>query len=149
MGTARKLVVTENVSANGIIEFLDPWFDPGDQTDTEDLLEMTRQQMAAETGMLLGRTTFEEMRGFWPWQTDDVTGITAHLNEVPKYVLSSTLTDPGWENSTVLSGSLREEVATLLAQGDGVFGVTGSISMVHALLEADLVDQLRLLVTRS
>lgn len=60
--------------------------------------------------------------------------------------MSSTLTDPGWDNSTIVSGPLPDEVATLLAQRDGELGVTGSISVVHALLEADLVDELRLAV---
>ena len=142
----RKLVVTENMSANGVIEFLDPWFDPGDQTDTDDLLEVMRGQMAAERALLLGRLTFEDFCGYWPLQTDDRTGSTAHLNRVPKYVLSSTLADPGWENTTVLTGSLADEVRALKAGGDGEVGVTGSISVVHALLGTDLVDEFRLFV---
>ena len=142
----RKLVVTENMSANGVIEFLDPWFDPGDQTDTDDVLEVMREQMAAERALLLGRQTFEDFRGYWPLQTDDQTGSTAHLNRVPKFVLSSTLTDPGWENTTILTGSLVNEVRALKAGGDGEVGVTGSISVVHALLGADLVDEVRLFV---
>ncbi len=62
----RKLVVTENMSTNGVVEFLDPWFDPGDQTDTDDVLEVIREQMAAERALLLGRQTFEDFRGYWP-----------------------------------------------------------------------------------
>lgn len=142
----RKLVVTENMSANGVIEFLDPWFDPGDQTDTDDLLVVMREQMAAERALLLGRQTFEDFRGYWPLQTDDQTGSTAHLNRVPKYVVSSTLADPGWENTTVLSGSLVDEVQALKAGGDGEVGITGSISVVHALLGTELVDEVRLFV---
>jgi dihydrofolate reductase len=73
--------------------------------------------------------------------------VTAHLNRVPKYVVSSTLADPEWENSTILSGSLVEEVAALKAQGDGgELGITGSISVVHELIRADLVDEYRLFV---
>ncbi len=142
----RKLVVTENISANGVIEFLDPWFDPGDQTDADDLLKVTREQMAAEGALLLGRQTFEIFRSYWPLQTDDKTGVTAHLNRVPKYVLSSTLANPGWENTTVLTGSLVDEVRAIKASGDGEVGITGSISVVHALLGADLVDEVRLFV---
>ena len=142
----RKLVVTENMSANGVIEFLDPWFDPGDQTDTGDILDVMREQMAAEGALLLGRRTFEDFRGYWPLQADDRTGSAAHLNRVPKYVLSSTLSDPGWENTTVLTGSLVDEVRALKANGDGEVGVTGSISVVHALLGTDLVDEVRLFV---
>ena len=142
----RQLVVTENISANGVIEFLDSWFDPGDQTDTQDLNEVMREQMAAETALVLGRQTFEDFRGYWPLQTDDDTGSTEHLNRVQKYVASSTLVEPRWENTTVLSGPLLDEVRTLKATGEGEIGVTGSISVVHTLLEADLVDEVRLYV---
>ncbi len=146
MSSSRQLVVTENMSANGVIEFLDSWFDPGDQTDTADLNEVMREQMAGESALLLGRQTFEDFRGYWPLQTDDETGSTEHLNRVHKYVVSSTLTDPQWENTTILSGSLAEEVRSLKATGTGEIGITGSISVVHALLAADLVDQVRLFV---
>jgi dihydrofolate reductase len=142
----RRLVVTENVSANGVIEFLDTWFDPGHRTDTEDLEAVQRDQMAAETALILGRRTFEDFRGYWPQQTDDETGSSEHLNRVHKYVLSSTLTEPGWENTTVINGSLVAEVEALRATGRGELGVTGSISVVHALFEADLVDEVRLFV---
>jgi dihydrofolate reductase len=145
VSNSRKLVVAENISANGVIEFVDPWFDPGDQDD-DDLLEVIRGHTAAETALVLGRHTFEEFRGYWPKQTDDTTGFTAHLNQVQKYVVSSTMTDPAWENSTVLSGSLEDEIQALKATAGGEIGVTGSISVVHALMRADLVDEYRLFV---
>jgi dihydrofolate reductase len=145
VSTSRKLVVAENMSANGVIEFLDPWFDPGDQED-EELLDVVRGHTEAETALVLGRRTFEEFRGYWPNQKDDTTGFTAHLNRVPKYVVSSSMTDPEWENSTVLAGSLENEVSSLKATGDGEIEVTGSISVVHALMRADLVDEYRLFV---
>ena len=90
----RKLVVSENTSANGIVEFLDPWFDPASQQDS-DLLDVIRGHTEAETALVLGRQTFEEFRAFWPQQTDDATGFTAHLDQVQKYVVSSTMKDPG------------------------------------------------------
>jgi dihydrofolate reductase len=142
----RRLVVTENISANGIIEFADDWFDPGDQGDADDLFAVMREQMAAEDALLLGRRTFEEFRGYWPKQTDDASGSADHLNRVAKYVVSTTLTDPAWENTTVLSGRLEDEVAALKAAGGGELGVTGSVSVVHALMRADLVDEYRLFV---
>ncbi len=145
MPNDRKLVVAENISANGVIEFLDPWFDPGDQEDN-DQLEVVRAHIAAESALLLGRQTFEDFRGYWPLQTDDTTGFTAHLNQVQKYVLSSTLSDPAWDNTTVLSGPLEEEVQKLKATPGGEIGITGSISVVHALMRADLVDEYRLFV---
>jgi dihydrofolate reductase len=143
----RRLVVTENMSANGVIEFIDDWFDPGDQANSEDLFAVMHDQMAREEALLLGRKTFEDFRGYWPLQKDDASGSAAHLNRVPKYVVSSTMTDPAWANSTVLSGRLEDEVATLKAHGDGGdLGVTGSISVVHALMRAHLVDEYRLFV---
>jgi dihydrofolate reductase len=143
----RRLVVTENISANGVIEFIDDWFDPADQGDAEDLFTVMGAQMACEEALLLGRKTFEDFRGYWPLQTDDASGSTAHLNRVRKYVVSSTMSDPAWSHSTVLSGRLENEVAALKAQGDGGdLGVTGSISVVHALMRADLVDEYRLFV---
>ena len=147
MPDKRRLVVTENISANGVIEFVDDWFDPADQGDADDLFAVMHDQMASEEALLLGRKTFEDFRGYWPLQTDDASGSTAHLNRVRKYVASSTMTDPAWSNSTVLSGRLEDEVAALKAQGDGgELGVTGSISVVHTLMRADLVDEYRLFV---
>ncbi len=135
------------MSLAGGDEFIDDWFDPGDQDDAEDLFAVMHDQMATEEALLLGRKTFEDFRGYWPLQTDDASGSTAHLNRVPKYVVSSTMTDPAWSNSTVLSGPLVDEVADLKAHGDrGDLGITGSISVVHALILANLVDEYRLFV---
>ena len=140
-------LVTENISANGVIEFIDDWFDPADQDNADDLFAVMNDQMATEEALLLGRKTFEDFRGYWPLQTDDASGSAEHLNRVRKYVVSSTMSDPAWANSTVLSGRLEDEVAALKAQGDGgELGVTGSISVVHALMRANLVDEFRLFV---
>jgi dihydrofolate reductase len=90
--------------------------------------------------------TFEEFRGYWPQQTEDTTGITDHLNAVPKFVLSRTLDDPGWENTTVLRGPLGEEVARLKARPGDTLGVTGSVSVARQLVATGLVDEYRLYV---
>jgi hypothetical protein len=63
---------------------------------------------AGADAFLVGRRTFEQMRGYWPQQTDDETGVSEYLNRVPKYVVSRTLEDPGWEPTTVLRGPLDE-----------------------------------------
>ncbi|MEO5941559.1 MAG: dihydrofolate reductase family protein, partial [Candidatus Limnocylindrales bacterium] len=145
MPNGRRLVVAENMSANGVIEFVEPWFDPGEQEDHE-LLEVIGSQMARETALLLGRRTFEDFRGYWPLQTDDTTGFTAHLDRVPKFVVSSTLTDPAWQNTTVLSGPLEDAVRALKAEPGDEIGITGSISVVHALVGTGLIDEYRLFV---
>ncbi len=147
MPGARRLVVTENITANGVVEFVDDWFDPADQEDAEDLFAVMRDQMAREEALLLGRKTFEDFRGYWPHQADDASGSADHLNRVPKYIASSTMTDPARANSMVLRGRLEDEVTALKAGGDGgELGVTGSISVVHALMRAGLVDDYRLFV---
>jgi dihydrofolate reductase len=146
---ARQLVITQNITLDGVVEAVDDWFGPAEGDDGTDLLEQVQQHMAQEAGFLVGRQTFEDMRGFWPAQTGDTTGITAHLNEVVKYVVSSTLTDPGWEPTTVLRGGdgLAKEIGEVLADGpDGDVGVTGSIRLCHDLLAAGLVDEVRLFV---
>jgi len=145
MERRRRLVVAENMTANGVIEFLDPWFDPGAQEDDE-MLGVMRRHTELETSLLLGRQTFEDFRGYWPLQEDDATGFTAHLNRVEKLVVSSTLRHPGWNNSRILAGQLEDEVRSLKATSGGEIGVTGSISVVHALMAADLVDEYRLFV---
>lgn len=140
-----KLVITQNITLDGVVETIDGWFDPsGSDDDTSDIEEVVNAHMAADDGFLVGRQTFEDMRGFWPAQTDDTTGITAHLNEVAKYVVSTTLGDPAWENTTVLTGDPVEEVVALKARAGGDLGVTGSIRLCHALIGAGLVDEYRL-----
>jgi dihydrofolate reductase len=142
-----QLVITQNSTLDGVVEALDGFFEPqGAGEDTSDHLAVVQEHMAAQTGFLVGRRTFEDMRGFWPAQTDDPTGITRHLDEVAKYVVSRTLTEPGWQHTRVLSGDPVEEVRALRATEDGEIGVTGSITLCHALIGAGLVDEYRLFV---
>lgn len=142
----RQLIVSENMTANGVIEFVDEWFHPDHHTDDE-LLELQRQQMTTETALILGRSTFEDFRAYWAQRPDDDTGSTEHLNSVAKYLVTSTLTEPGWENTTIVPPtSLIPQVQKLKSDGSGDLGITGSITVVHALLEADLVDEIRLFI---
>ncbi|MBY4130342.1 dihydrofolate reductase family protein [Rhodococcus fascians] len=90
------------------------------------------------------RVTFEGMRDYWGPKTDDTTGVTDHLNNVAKYVVSSTLKDPGWANSTVLSGPLTEEVRQIKQMNGSDIVCTGSITLCRSLIAADLVDEYRL-----
>ncbi|MFI7349870.1 dihydrofolate reductase family protein [Streptomyces sp. NPDC049936] len=145
----RTLAITENITVDGSIEMLTDWFDPQAQgeVDMADVMEESHRQDSRADALLLGRRTFEDFRGYWPNQTDDPTGITAYLNQVQKYVVSSTLTDPRWDNSTVLTGDPVEEVRALKArQGGKDIVLTGSISLAHTLIEAGLVDEYRLFV---
>jgi len=141
-----RLVVTQNITVDGRIEFLDDWFQPSPDSGYDDLQEEMDRQGSATAAMLLGRQTFEDFRGYWPGQTDDRTGVTDVLNRVHKYVVSSTLTDAGWQNSTILSGDWLDQVAQLKQQPGKDIGVTGSIRLCHALIRAGLVDEYRLFV---
>jgi dihydrofolate reductase len=120
----------------------------GDESavDNSDIEATVHRGMEEQDALLLGRKTFEDMRGYWPHQTDDPTGITDHLNEVSKYVVSSILQNPEWENTTVLQGSLEDEVRALKATPGKDIGVTGSITVVRDLIPAGLVDEYRLYV---
>ena len=144
-----RLVITENITLDGVVEATDGWFAPAgddEEVDNSDIEGVLHQHMAQQDGLLLGRVTFEEMRGYWPLQRDDTTGITDHLNQVDKYVVTRTLVEPGWDNTTVLSGPLREQVTSLKDTPGGDLLLTGSIAVAHELIEAGLVDEYRLFV---
>ena len=144
MDTMRTLVITQNITLDGSIEMLDDWFDP--QAQDDDLLAELHRQDAESDALLLGRRTFEDFRGYWPAQTDDTTGVTDYLNTVAKYVVSSTIDDPGWANSTVLAGDPVEQVRELKTRPGRDIVVTGSITLTHALVSAGVVDEYRLFV---
>ena len=140
----RKLVITQNVTLDGSVEMLDDWFDP--RLQDEDLLAETHRQDAESDALLLGRQTFEDFRSYWPHQSADTTGITAYLNGVTKYVVSSTLHDPEWENSTVIGSDPIERIGALKRAPGKDIVLTGSIRLAHAVITAGLVDEYRLFI---
>jgi dihydrofolate reductase len=144
----RKLVVTQNITLDGSIEMLGDWFNPEAQAETNqaDLMEELRRQDSSADAFVTGRHTFEGLRGYWPEQSEDTTGISEYLNAVHKYVVSSTMTDPKWQNSTVLSGDPSQEIGVLKEQPGQDIVVTGSITLCHTLIRAGLVDEYRLFV---
>lgn len=143
----RKLVVTENITVDGVIDMAESWFDPlATDVDQSDITATIAEHRDAADALLVGRTTFESFREFWPKQTQDPTGISDYLNRVEKYVISSTLDDPGWENSSILCGDLVEEISALKAAAGRDIVATGSIRLVHALIAEGLVDEYRLFV---
>jgi dihydrofolate reductase len=144
-----RIVVTEFISLDGVVE--DPggsenfkhggWTFEINRGDEGDKFKMD-ETMEAEA-QLLGRVTYEGFAAAWPSREGEFAD---RFNSMPKYVVSSTLTDPDWENSTVLSGDLTEEIAKIKEEVDGVILVAGSIQLVQGLIEKDLVDELRLMV---
>src|SRR5688572_20390496 len=103
-GGMRDLIVTENITLDGVIEATEGWFAPtgDDDVDQSDLIAAIAEQREAADAFLVGRVTFEEMRGYWPQQTGDTTGISDYLNQVAKYVVSRSMQDPAWEPTTIL-----------------------------------------------
>jgi dihydrofolate reductase len=113
----------------------------GDQV----LGEAMGKSMAQSRGILLGRRTYEDFYGYWPKQTDNP--YTEVLNQAPKYVASTTATEPlPWQNSTLLSGDLAAEVTALRDRTDGAIAVIGSGKLVRWLVEEDLVDEYLMLI---
>jgi dihydrofolate reductase len=144
----RDLIITENITLDGVIDAAEGWFVPAgeDDIDESDVIAALKAQTDAADALLVGRTTFEELRGFWPHQTDDETGVSDYLNRVSKYVVSSTLDDPGWEHTTVLRGPLPEDVRKLKAAPGADIVVTGSMTLVTDLIAERLVEEFRLFV---
>ncbi|WP_236700502.1 dihydrofolate reductase family protein [Allosalinactinospora lopnorensis] len=144
----RDLIVTENSTLDGVIDATGNWFSAADdaEADQSDVVAALREQSEAADAVVFGWVTFEEMRGYWPKQTDDTTGVAHYLNRVAKYVFSSTMRDPEWEHTTVLRGALRDEIRALKSKPGKDIVTTGSITLVHGLIAAGLVDEYRLFV---
>src|SRR3954454_13745375 len=142
------LVITENITLDGVIDASGNWFAPagGGDVDRSDQEEALAEQREAADAFLVGRRTFEQMRSYWPNRTDDETGVSAYLDRVAKYVVSTTIDDPGWAPTTVLRGPLDEDVAALKAAPGRDIVTTGSITLAHALVAQGLVDEYRLFV---
>jgi dihydrofolate reductase len=150
MGMGR-IVVTEFVSLDGVME------GPGDADDFKYAGWTFQIDRGDEGGkfkldetfesdaLLLGRVTYEGFAAAWPGRTDEF-GFADKFNSMPKYVVSSTLKDPTWNNSTVLSGNLADEIPKLKEKHSGNIVVHGSARLVQGLIENDLVDELRIML---
>lgn len=137
-----RIIITQNMTLDGRVEMLDDWFDP--QAQDEELSAELMRQSATEDVLLLGRQTFEDFRSYWPHQHADTTGVAAHLDQVDKRVVSTAMTDPGWQNSTIISEDPLRAVAALRDQPGRDLILTGSITLAHALITAGLVDEYRM-----
>jgi dihydrofolate reductase len=149
-----RIVATEFISLDGVVE--DPggsedyrhggWTfeidrgEEGDQFKLDELMEADAQ--------LLGRVTYEGFAEAWPKYEEEgqLGDFATKMNSMPKYVVSSTLTEPTWKNTTVLEGDPAATVRQLKGEVDGVILVAGSASLVKSLIENDLLDELRLMV---
>jgi dihydrofolate reductase len=142
-----KIVISDNVSLDGVIQ--DP---AGDEGFTRggwvgriaalpEVAKVALDEALGAEALLLGRRSYEWLAERWPSRSGELAD---RLNSLPKYVVSSTLEGPDWNNSTVLKGDVVTEVSTLKHELDGEIVVPASFQLVHTLIEHDLVDELRL-----
>ncbi len=146
-----KIVISENVSLDGVIQ--DPtgeegfrlggWFGQIGDKDREAWAQVELDEALGAEALLLGRRSYEWFAARWASRSGEWAD---RLNSLPKYVVSSTLEDPDWNNSTVLKGDVVHEVSKLKQRVNGDIVVYASGQLVHTLIEHDLVDELRLMI---
>ncbi len=146
-----KIVISENVSLDGVVQ--DPtgeegfrhggWFGQVGDKDREEWAKVELEEALGAEALLLGRRSDEYFGPRWTGRSGEWAD---RLNSLPKYVVSSTLVNPEWSNSTVLTGDVVNEVSKLKQELDGEIVVYASRQLVHALMEHDLVDELRLMI---
>jgi dihydrofolate reductase len=146
-----KIIVSENVSLDGVVQ--DPtgdegfrhggWFVQIGDKDREEWAKVELDEALGTEALLLGRRSDEWFAARWAGRSGEWSD---RLNSLPKYVVSSTLVEPHWNNSTVLKGEVANEVSKLKQELDGEIVVYASFQLVRTLMEHDLVDELRLTV---
>jgi len=146
-----RIVVSENVTLDGVVQ--DPagaegfgrggWIGRIGERGRDQAAKVLLDEALGAEAQLFGRRTYEFLAARWPSRSGELAD---RLNDMPKYVVSSTLKDPDWNNSTVLAGDVIREVSKLRGDLDGEIIVAGSIRLVRTLMENDLVDELRLMI---
>ena len=146
-----KIVVSENVTLDGVVE--DPagaeafsrggWVGRVGERGREEAAKVLLDEALRAQAQLFGRRTYEFLAARWPSRSGELAD---RLNEMPKYVVSSTLKDPDWNNTTILNGDVVNDVSKLKQELEGEIVVAGSIRLVRTLIENDLVDELRLMI---
>jgi dihydrofolate reductase len=149
-----RIVVSENVSLDGVIQ--DPtgeegfdrggWFSQMGDEDREAWAKVELEEALGAEALLLGRRSYEFFAARWPARSG---ALADRLNGMPKYVVSSTLVDPEWNNSTVVGGNVANEVSMLRRKLNGDIVVYASFQLVHTLIEHNLVDEVRLMIYPS
>jgi dihydrofolate reductase len=142
-----KIIMSENVSLDGVVE--DPAGDEGFRvggwvgriTDRQEVAKVTLDEALGTEALLLGRRSYEWLAARWPSRSGELAD---RLNSLPKYVVSSTLKEPKWNNSTVLNSDVVNEVSKLKQELNGDIVIPGSFQLLRTLMEHDLVDELRL-----
>ncbi|GGQ14629.1 dihydrofolate reductase family protein [Streptosporangium pseudovulgare] len=138
--TARKIAAGLFVSLDGVVEAPETWHFP---YLNEEMGAAVGQMYAEADTLLLGRVTYEAFAAVWPHRTGEMADA---INGIRKLVASTTLTEVGWTNATLIKGDVVATVKELKGRPGGTISVAGSISLIRALLGAGLLDELRLLV---
>jgi dihydrofolate reductase len=140
----RRIVASEFVSLDGVMEAPDKWHFP---YFDDEMGETIGSAVAEADAMLMGRVLYEEWAAFWPNQDPDENPVAARMNGVRKYVVSTTLEGPlEWQNSTLINENVVEEIEKLKRQPGKDIAISGSGTLVQSLLRDDLLDELRLMV---
>lgn len=139
----RRVIVSTYVTLDGVMEAPEKW---SLRFFNEEAAEYAHDQLFASGALLLGRETYEGFAAAWPSMTDE-EGFADRMNGLPKYVVSTTLTEPlEWNNSTLIRENIAEEVAELKRQPGGDILMYGSADLMHTLMRHDLIDEYRIWV---
>jgi dihydrofolate reductase len=138
----RKLVVSEFVSLDGVMENPQWTF----QFSSEEQDNFKFNEMKASDALMLGRVTYEGFAAAWPNMIEETGEYGEWMNGYPKHVVSTTLEEVNWNNSSLIKGNIAEEVSRLKQQAGKDILVFGSCSLVQTLMELDLIDEYRLMV---
>jgi dihydrofolate reductase len=141
----RKIVSGLFISLDGVIEAPHEWHFP---YFNDEMGAAVGAQMQAADTMLLGRVTYQEFASYWPEQSEAENDIAGHMNNTPKIVVSNTLKpeDVTWQNTTLVTGNVMEQLTAIKEQPGKDIGITGSAALVRSLLRDGLLDELQLLV---
>jgi len=141
----RKIIVSAWITVDGVFDAdtMPQWFLPFDSIGRQ---EYIRDGILEADALLLGRTTYEMLAPYWSSLKNNEMGVAAKLNSVAKYVVSTTLQKAGWNNSTIISANVIDEIKKLKEQKGNEIQIEGSATLVHSLIEANLIDEFRFLV---
>jgi dihydrofolate reductase len=139
----RKVTAGLFVSLDGVVESPEKWHFP---YFNDEMGEAVGAAISSSDAMLLGRLTYQEFATYWPGVSSEDEPFATHMNNTPKYVVSKTLDKAEWNNSTLISGNVAEEITKLKQQPGKNIGITGSATLVQSLLQDDLLDELGLMI---
>lgn len=139
----RKLVAVESITLDGVMAAPEQWSFP---FQNDEIMAVNLAGMRSSDALLLGRITYEHFGAYWPKQTNDASGIADYLNKTAKFVVSTTLEQPDWVNTTVIRDNLATAVKDLKQQPGLNITVLGSATLVQSLIDLDLIDEWRLMV---